>query len=85
MDADVSALAARVRLLERKIDMIMQHLGLQYTDDVSKEVPPDVIDWVRRGNIIEAIKAYREYSGLGLKEAKDVIDELTARHKQGLL
>ena len=31
---------------------------------------------LERGNKIEAIKIYREKTGLGLKESKDVIDEL---------
>ncbi len=32
--------------------------------------------WVQRGNKINAIKAYREYTGVGLKMAKDVIDAI---------
>jgi ribosomal protein L7/L12 len=35
-----------------------------------------VLELVRQGNKIEAIKAYREETGLGLKEAKDAIDDL---------
>jgi ribosomal protein L7/L12 len=31
---------------------------------------------LERGNIIEAIKAYREITGAGLKEAKDAIDAI---------
>lgn len=32
--------------------------------------------WVQRGNKINAIKVYREYTGVGLKIAKDVIDAI---------
>jgi hypothetical protein len=39
-------------------------------------VPPDVVDALRRGNKIEAIKRLREASGLGLAEAKGVLDRL---------
>jgi ribosomal protein L7/L12 len=35
-----------------------------------------VLDLVRQGNKIGAIKQYREETGLGLREAKDVIDGL---------
>ena len=31
---------------------------------------------LQEGNKIVAIKLYREYSGLGLKEAKDIIDQM---------
>lgn len=37
-------------------------------------LPPHVQAAVRDGNLIQAIKLLRESSGLGLKEAKDLID-----------
>ena len=36
----------------------------------------EVRDLVARGNTIQAIKVYREHTGLGLKEAKDAVDAL---------
>jgi hypothetical protein len=36
----------------------------------------DVTDLVRQGLMIEAIKRYRERTGVGLKEAKDYVDSL---------
>lgn len=41
------------------------------------DVPGEVLAHIRAGNTIDAIKALREASGLGLKEAKDVVDMLT--------
>jgi ribosomal protein L7/L12 len=38
--------------------------------------PHAVSDLVRQGRKIEAIKRYREATGLGLKEAKDAVDAL---------
>lgn len=38
-------------------------------------LPANVLDALQRGNAVEAIKLLRESSGLGLKEAKDAIDE----------
>ena len=34
---------------------------------------------IRRGNLIEAIKIYRNQTGCGLKEAKDAVDAIAAR------
>jgi ribosomal protein L7/L12 len=34
---------------------------------------------LRRGKTIEAIKEYRAATGVGLKEAKDYVDELRRR------
>ena len=61
----------RLAQLERKIDLILAHLGI--------DAPPGGLsDRVRQlmadGRKIEAIKVYREQTGVGLKEAKDVVD-----------
>lgn len=42
----------------------------------SPEVPPLVLQELRNGNKIGAIKAYHEARKCGLKEAKDFIDDL---------
>jgi len=42
--------------------------------EFDRPLPADVIDALRRGNKIEAIKLLRLKTGLGLKEAKDAID-----------
>jgi hypothetical protein len=43
---------------------------------VSNEVPPAVLDSIRRGNTIEAIKILKESSGIGLAEAKSVVEAI---------
>ena len=37
---------------------------------------PDVIDALNAGQLIVAIKLYREHTGVGLKEAKDAVEGL---------
>ena len=37
-------------------------------------LPPEVAEALRQGNKVEAIKRLRAQTGLGLKEAKDVVD-----------
>jgi hypothetical protein len=47
---------------------------------MTNPIPPSAMasiqDALRRGQKIEAIKLYREHSGLGLKEAKDAVEAL---------
>jgi ribosomal protein L7/L12 len=48
--------------------------------DVSLENPPaDVVATIRDGQLITAIKLWRDYTGLGLAEAKAEMDALAAR------
>ncbi len=70
--------AARMRRLEAKVDLILKHLGLQYegpTSILSDEVKTLADDPDKK---IAAIKLLREQTGLGLKEAKDAVEEYIA-------
>ena len=42
--------------------------------NAESSLPPEVLDALRQGNTIAAIKLLRAATGLGLKEAKDAID-----------
>jgi hypothetical protein len=62
----------RLRRLERKLDLILSHLGLDPNQDVNSQV----VELVKAGQKIPAIKLYREQTGAGLKEAKDYVESL---------
>lgn len=60
--------------LEAKLDALLKHHGIQFNPYA--EVPPPVLDALRRGKKIDAIKEYRAATGAGLQEAKDYVEEL---------
>jgi ribosomal protein L7/L12 len=64
-----SATASRV---ERKLDELLIHSGMDWTAIAGREV----LDLVRAGRKIEAIKHYREMTGAGLAEAKVAIERM---------
>jgi ribosomal protein L7/L12 len=43
----------------------------------------DVVSQVKAGQMIHAIKTYREVTGAGLKEAKEAVDVLAAEYRTG--
>ena len=45
-----------------------------------KDVEPELLSLLGRGEKIQAIKLYRERTGVGLKEAKDAVEALAQRH-----
>lgn len=67
------AFDARLRAIERKLDIITKNLGLAAEQDNFEPVR----DLVRQGLKIEAIKLYREQTGVGLAEAKAAIDQMS--------
>ena len=62
----------RLRRIERKVELILSHLGI----DPSQGANQQVIELMKAGQKIQAIKAYREQTGAGLKEAKDYVEGL---------
>jgi ribosomal protein L7/L12 len=74
-ESEILALRARVEELESRLKFIYRRLNIEYADPNSDPaLSPQVQEALRRGNKIEAIKIYRELTGVGLAEAKQVID-----------
>lgn len=48
------------------------------------DMPQDAVEALGRGAMIDAIKAVREATGLGLKEAKDFVEAYLERHPTAL-
>jgi hypothetical protein len=68
---------ARISSVEGKLDLLLKVGELEY--DPYQNVPSEVADAIRSGKKIEAIKRYREATGVGLKEAKDFVEEVARR------
>jgi ribosomal protein L7/L12 len=63
--------------LEAKVDLLLKQANITF--DPYANVPPEIAQAVRDGKKIEAIKLYRQSSGLGLKEAKEYIEGVERR------
>lgn len=67
----------RLSRLEGKVDALLRHTGAEF--DAFSDVPPDVREALERGETLLAIRRFRQATGAGLKDAKDVIDERRRR------
>ena len=82
----------RIAELERKVSDLYQRLGqaeLESPGDgfgFSEPAPttatddPRLLELLREGKEIHAIKLYRELTGAGLAEAKDAVEQLATMH-----
>jgi large subunit ribosomal protein L7/L12 len=77
-ESEILLLRSRITQLEERVDFLYKHLGITYTENSSTE-NARVIDMLKRGNKIEAIKIYREIYNVGLAEAKDAVESLESR------
>jgi len=67
----------RLAAIERKLDLVLTHLGIQ---EPVPDVHPAVLRELQQGRKIQAIKAYREATGAGLKDAKDEVEAIGRRY-----
>ena len=78
-DEDMQRLRGRVKLLEGQVAFLYQHLGVTYVPEPGPDEDPRIIEQIRKGNLIEAIKIYRELHDAGLTEAKQAVEEIQKR------
>jgi ribosomal protein L7/L12 len=79
-DFDQASLAARFAAIDERLMRIERHLALgSQTQDVTftsptLSLPEDVVALKRAGDLIGAIKRYRELTGADLRAAKDAVE-----------
>ena len=74
-ETEVQQLRSRVNELEDRLKFLYRRLNIEYMDNNSDPVlSPQIQDALKKGNKIEAIKIYRELTGVGLAEAKQAIE-----------
>ena len=77
---EISLLRSRILHLEAQVDFLYRHLGLTFVEQNSPDDDPRILEALRRNNMIEAIKVYREINDIGLAEAKAAVEAIRARH-----
>lgn len=73
VETEIIALRARVAELESRVDFLYNHFGLAQVKDLGM-ADARVVEMLRKGNKIEAIKLYRQLCDCGLAEAKQAVD-----------
>lgn len=71
--------AARLWRIERKLDLILQNLGIDPGEAAEGDLPKEVVRLADAGEKIPAIKLYRAKTGAGLAEAKEAIEDYLRR------
>ena len=70
---------ARIAALEAQVEYLYRQLQIApppVAQLVNSRIPQEIVDLVRAGNKIAAIKMHREMFGSDLGEAKSIIDSL---------
>jgi ribosomal protein L7/L12 len=76
---ELADLRAEVERQGKIIDALAKHLGVSQNDLLRMQTnapPAEVIDALHAGNLIMAIKLWREHTGVGLAEAKQAVEDI---------
>lgn len=76
---EINLLRSRIVHLEGQVDFLYRHLGVTYVENNNPDDDPRILDALRKNNLIEAIKVYREINDIGLAEAKAAVEAIRAR------
>jgi ribosomal protein L7/L12 len=78
VDRELLEIKQRLALVESRLEQLFEHLGV-----APQEAPgpgdaindPEIQDLVAKGNEAQAVKRYRELTGVGIAEAQRAIQE----------
>jgi hypothetical protein len=73
--AERNRTARRLAAVEHQLEVLNERLGI-----VTPSPVPGVVEHLRQGRKIAAIKEYRELTGAGLAEAKAAVEEIARNH-----
>jgi ribosomal protein L7/L12 len=81
MNVEIQMEGARKRIakLEAEMRFLYKHLGVTFAPTFELDpADKDVAEWLRKGDEMKAIAAYRGAHSVGLNEAKAAVDEIRA-------
>ena len=77
VEQELISLRARVAELEDRLDFLFKRLEIEYSDNPTT-TDARIIEFLKKGQKIEAIKVYRELTNTSLAEAKQAVERIEA-------
>jgi ribosomal protein L7/L12 len=78
-DQDFQQLRSRMLELEDQVAFLYKHFGVVFVPEAGVGDDPRIVDLLRQGKMIDAIKIYRELTRCGLAEAKRGVEDIQRR------
>lgn len=76
---DLRPLRDKIGRLEAQVNFLYEHLGIEYVPESRVDDDPRMIEAIKKGDILGAMRIYREIHGVGADEAKDGVAEVKGR------
>ena len=79
MEYEVAALRQRIAHLEGQVAFLYKHLGVTFVPEAAPSDDPRIIEAIKKGDTLGAIKVFREINKVGIEEARVGVDEIRGR------
>lgn len=77
-DTDLDRVHEQLRSIESNLKRALRQLDLEWVEPSDAgDIPDEVVQLAKAGDVLSAIKRYRELTGVGLGEAKAVVEKIT--------
>ncbi len=83
-ELEVIQLRERIAHLEGQVAFLYRHLGITFVPEAAPGDDPRIVDALKKGNLLGAIKVYREIHSnssvtIGADEARRAVEEIKGR------
>ena len=65
--------------LEGEVAFLYKHLGVTFVAEPSLTDDPRIIEQLKKGNLLEAIRIHRELNNTNMADAKQAVEEIQGR------
>ncbi len=84
VELEVQMLRERIAHLEGQVAFLYRHLGVTFVPESKPDDDPRIVEAIKKGNLLEAIKVYRQIHSnstmtIGPDEARRAVEEIKGR------
>jgi len=76
INKEIAEIKVRLDKLDSRLSFLCRSLGVTTQEAPAWRASPALLELVKKGDRIAAIKAFREETGASLKDAKDFVESL---------
>ena len=78
-EVEIQKLSKRIIQLEGQVAFLYKHLGVEFVPEAAPNDDPRIVELLKKGNRLEAVKLYREIYSSGPQDAIAAVNEMQGR------
>ena len=76
---EISLLRGRISKLEAQIQFLYKHLGVTFVPEAVANDDVEIVEYLKKGDVMGAIRAHRSTYNSDLAQAKAAVDDIRSR------